>query len=179
MSDINCKKYVNNTYTKPIPSFKSDIHPHNLEQQIWREISPQRLTSLYGGQLMDICINDDDKTFQLMYLDLVHPNDFKTIKDAKKESCNFAKSVLMYMFNMVLIDSKKEPLNKEDFTPVNLNGKQIVIHNNNESSVDLNGKFGFIKGFNKDSGKYSIDFGNGWSGNLFFSEFSLARQPII
>lgn len=50
---------------------------------------------------MLICINDDGKTFELTYLDMAHPEAFKTVDDAKAAASDFSRAVLLRMLEYV------------------------------------------------------------------------------
>lgn len=86
----------------PIPTFNASHHPLSCKQFEWIDKSSSTLqTALYAGKEMTICINDDDQTFQLTYLDMADPRKFRNMEEAKSQASNFARAVLQHMTSII------------------------------------------------------------------------------
>jgi hypothetical protein len=85
---------------RPIQSFQGAAHPLQQRQFHWINKSEGLSTALFAGQEMDICINDDEVTYQLTYLGMAHPEDFKSMDAAKEAAADFSRAVLLHMLNV-------------------------------------------------------------------------------
>lgn len=85
---------------RPERTFDGEAHPHLTQQFRWKD-EDNFSRAQYAGKEMSICINDDDKTFQLTYLDMAHPTKFNSIDEAKECASDFAKAVLVSMIKMI------------------------------------------------------------------------------
>ena len=86
---------------KPTRTFEGENHPHLTRQFNWIHDGDTFATARFAGKEMMICINDNDNTFQLTYLDMAHPTRFKSVDEAKASASDFAKAVLVHMIKMV------------------------------------------------------------------------------
>lgn len=86
---------------EPVLTFDSEIHPLRRKQFNWVKHAPSCETATFAGEEMMVCVNGDNKTYQLTYLSQAHPTQFDSIDDAKAASFDFAKAVLQSMIAMV------------------------------------------------------------------------------
>jgi len=85
----------------PVKTFEAPHHPLSRPQFSWHSPSANSAHALFAGKEMSIYINDDDKTFELIYLDFAHPKKFNSIEEAKNEASDFARAVLLRMLECV------------------------------------------------------------------------------
>lgn len=97
---------------KPVLSFEGPNHPHLHRQFHWHHDSNDFATAKFAGKEMMIIFNDDDeKTYQLTYLDMAHPKKFTSVDEAKNSANDFGKAVLVHMIKMIGLseEDKKDP----------------------------------------------------------------------
>lgn len=100
---INLPRIVKRKFMQkiePIKTFIGDVHPLSRQQFTWYG-GDGLYKALYAGKEILICINDDDATYQLTYLDMAHPKNFNNPDEAKLEAKAFAISVLNYMIDLI------------------------------------------------------------------------------
>lgn len=85
----------------PTLTFESEIHPLRRRQFYWVKRDDGLEIATFAGKEMMVCLNDDDTTFQLTYLDMAHPKSFATIDEAKASASDFARAVLLTMIEYV------------------------------------------------------------------------------
>lgn len=91
---------------KPVRTFDGECHPHLTRQFNWVDDGDSFSTARYAGKEMTVCIDGNEATFRLTYLDMAHPTKFKTMSDAKQSAPDFAKAVLVHMIKMVGFSEK-------------------------------------------------------------------------
>lgn len=95
-----------------LTKLESDLNPLLRRQFYWVD-QESVSTSLYAGKEMMI-IQNANGTFQLIYLDMVHPDQFESIDKAKHVARYFAISVLVTMLKHIgiPIEDVDDPLFK-------------------------------------------------------------------
>jgi hypothetical protein len=92
---------------EPVKTFDSEAHPLNRRQFYWLDEQCMSI-ALYAGKEMMICLNDDNETWRMTYLDLAHPDKFTSIDQAKDQARSFATTVLVHMIKCVGIDESEK-----------------------------------------------------------------------
>ncbi len=94
----------------PKLTFMTYDHPHVIRQRHWNDSEHSSIATFAGSEMM-ICINDD-LSYQLTYLNMAHPKNFKSLDSAKNAASDFAKSVLVHMLKMLGLspEDKNDPL---------------------------------------------------------------------
>jgi hypothetical protein len=103
-----------NRKLEPVKSYEGLTHPLNQRQFHWVERDQGLFTALFAGKEMMICLNDNEASYQLTYLDMAHSREFASVEEAKAEAQVFAQSVLTQMMkiNGIPESEKDDPLYK-------------------------------------------------------------------
>jgi GGDEF domain-containing protein len=123
-------------------------------------------------------IGEDEFVFYSEEYDQVYIYDIlsdigKTLTLEEYENLVILSSVIENIFK----ENEKKGITKIDKKRLCLEvGKEIVVVDLPEGSIDLKGKRGFIEGYNAEIEKYEIDFGNGWIGHLKEKEFNIIEN---